>query len=151
MRNSTLVIGLTAATGLALATGFASAQDPIAARKAIMKETVGPSAKAATAMVKGEAPFDPKQAAEAMGKIAAAWPQFVKLFPDNSKTGGETTAAPKIWETRADFEAKGAALVKAAEAARDAAGKGLDPFKTAWGEVGKMCGGCHKDYRIQKK
>ena len=40
---------------------------------------------------------------------------------------------------------------RATVTARDAAAKGLDAFKVAAGEVGKTCGGCHKDYRIQKK
>ena len=151
MRNTKFVIGLAAVAGVVItAAGVATAQDPIAARKAIMKDA-GAANKVVTGMVKGETPFDAKQAAEAMTKMAAAWAPFAKLFPDNSKTGGETTAAPKIWETRADFDAKGAAMVKAAEAARDAAAKGLDAFKVAAGEVGKTCGGCHKDYRIQKK
>ena len=58
-------------------------------------------------MIKGEKPYDAKAAETAASTIAKNWLAFVKLFPDDSKSGGETTAAPKIWETRKDFEDKG--------------------------------------------
>jgi len=150
MRTSKVLLAVTVAAVAAIgASALVSAQDVIAQRKALMKATGG-SFKTATDMVKGETPYDAAKAAEAMTKIAKGMPDFLKLFPDNAKTGGETTAAPAIWEKRADFDAKGAAMVKAVEAAAAAAPKGLDAFKTAHAEIGKTCGGCHTPYRIKK-
>jgi len=65
------------------------------------------------------------------------------------KTGGDTAAQPKIWEAKADFNAKWEKLGK--EAA-EIAGKIKDEasFKAAFGDVTKNCGGCHESYRIRR-
>ena len=71
------------------------------------------------------------------------------LFPDSAKTGGETTAAPKIWEDQAGFKTALRQVrdrgVAAGTAAADLAG-----FRTAFGDVTKNCGTCHEAYRIKK-
>ena len=128
---------------------FKKAEDAIQYRQSaftVMANHMGRLA----AMAKGEAPFDAAKANEAMGTIATSWAAFAKLFPKGSETGGETTASPKIWESFKDFEDKGAKLASDATAAQKAAANGADAFKTAFGDVTKNCGGCHKPYRIQK-
>ena len=44
--------------------------------------------------------------------VFAQWAETAQklpgLFPDNSKTGGDTHATPKVWETKSDFDAKAA-------------------------------------------
>ena len=134
-----------AATGIGVV-----AQDAIGQRKAMMK-AVGGSSKTGSQMVKGETPFDATKAAEAMGTIATSWAAFVKLFPKGSETGGETTAAPKIWEDFKGFEDRGTKLASDATAAQKAAANGADAFKAAFGEVTKNCKGCHETYRVPKK
>jgi cytochrome c556 len=123
-------------------------QDPIAARKAIMKGN-GQAAGALAKMVKGEAPFDLATAQKSFATFEDAAAKMPALFPDNSKTGGETTAAPKIWEDMADFKAR---FVKFGEDSKAAAAsvKDLDSLKAAFPNVGKNCGGCHELYRIKK-
>ena len=151
MLKTNVLSGLAIFSGVALlASGLAIAQDPIAQRRAHMK-TVGGAAKTGGQMIKGEIPFDAKKASEVMSAVAAAWPEFVKQFPDSAKTGGETTASPKIWENRKDFDAKGLVLKAKAEAASAAAMKDAASFKTAYGEFVGTCKGCHETYRIQKK
>ncbi len=151
MTKSGVLMGMAIVAALAVAaTGIATGQDAIAQRKELMKQ-VGAATKVSGEMVKGEKPYDAKAAAEAMTTIARNWQAITKLFPDNSKMGGETTAAPKIWEARADFDAKGAAMAKDAEAASKAAAQGPDAFKAAFGAVAKNCKGCHEVYRIPKK
>jgi cytochrome c556 len=122
--------------------------DPIAARKALMKEN-GDQAKIASAMLKGDAPFDLTKAKVALAAFQQAGEKAPALFPDNSKTGGETAALPKIWEDKADFNAR---LTKLAADAKAAAGtvSDLDSFKAAMGTIGKECGGCHEIYRAKK-
>jgi cytochrome c556 len=135
---------------IALGIGAAIAQqDPIAARKALMK-TNGDEAKIGAAMVKGTAPFDLEKAR----KIFAAWEdaaaKMPALFPPNSKTGGDTEADPKIWANMDDFKAK---FTKLGTDAKDAAVKvtDLDSFKAAFATIGKNdCGGCHEHYRLKK-
>ena len=130
------------------ATAVVAQQDPIAARKALMKEN-GAQAKLGAAMAKGEAPFDLMKAKAIFVTFSEASVKMPGLFPDNSKTGHDTTAAPKIWENMDDFKAK---FVKFGTDAKMAQGsvKDIDSFKTAFASMGKECGGCHQDYRVKK-
>jgi len=139
----------TAAALVALgATAVLADQDPIAARQALMKEN-GKHAKMGVAMIKGEAPFDLAKAKEIFVTFENAAAKMPDLFPPNSKTGGDTTASPKIWENMADFKARFEKLGADAKAA-EASVKDLAAFKTAFGGLGKDCGGCHETYRIKK-
>ena len=137
------------ATLLALGVSFALAQqDPIAARKALMKKN-GDEAKIGTAYMKGEAAFDLAKAKAIFAAYQDAASKAPALFPDNSKTGGETAALPAVWEKKADFDAK---FKKFGEDAKDAATKVTDEasFKVAFPAVQKNCGGCHETYRLKK-
>jgi cytochrome c556 len=137
-----------AAIALGLSVAVAQ-QDPIAARKALMKAN-GDEAKIGAAMAKGEAPFDLAKAHKMFATFEDAAAKMPALFPDNSKTGGDTAADPKIWENMADFKDKFAKFGADAKAA-DASVKDLDSFKAAFGNIGKNdCGGCHQKYRIKK-
>jgi cytochrome c556 len=139
-----------AATAVALAvTAVAAQSDPIAARQALMKKN-GEQAKVMTAMVKGEAPFDAAKVQTAFVTFADAGAKAPALFPDNSKTGGDTAALPAIWENKADFDAR---LAKFGSEAKEAEGKvkDLDTLKATWGGFAKNnCGGCHEKYRAKK-
>lgn len=130
------------------ATAVVAQSDPIAARKAIMKGN-GAQARIGAAMVKGEAPFDLAKAKQIFVTYQEAATKMPDLFPANSKTGGETTAAPKIWEDAAGFKAAFAKFGADAKAA-EASVKDLDSFKAAFGTVAKNCGGCHETYRVKK-
>jgi cytochrome c556 len=135
---------------IALGVGVAIAQqDPIAARRALMKAN-GDQAKIGAAMAKGEAPFDLDKARKMFATFEDAAQKMPALFPDNSKTGGETAADPKIWENMDDFKAKFAKFGTDAKAAA-ASVTDLDSFKAALGTIGKNdCGACHEHYRIKK-
>jgi cytochrome c556 len=145
-----MIRALIAVTAIALGLTVAIAQqDPIAARKALMKNN-DEQAKVGVAMMKGEAPFDLEKAQ----KIFAAWEdaaaKMPSLFPDNSKVGEDTAAGPRIWENMDDFKAR---FVKFGTDAKEAAAKvtDLDGFKAAFGSIGKNdCGGCHEKYRVKK-
>jgi cytochrome c556 len=123
-------------------------QDVIAARKALMKATGGQTA-VASKMVKGEEPFDLTKAKAVFTTYEDAAAKGPALFTPNSKEGGETAALPKIWENKADFDAKFAKFGADAKAA-SAKTTDLDSFKAAFGDVTKNCGGCHNDYRAKK-
>ena len=131
---------------LALGTTALVAQtDPIAARKALMK-TNGDQNRIATEMLEGKRPFNLDEAKKVFVVFVEAGEKAPALFPDNSKTGGDTAALPPIWENKADFNAKLAKFASESKAAGDAT-KDLDTFKIQITEVRKNCGGCHQTYR----
>ena len=142
-RTIAVVAALLAATGAVIAQS-----DPIAQRQALMKEN-GKATGAAVKMLKGEAPFDLAVAQEALKAYVNTAAKAPALFPDTSKTGGETEALPAVWTAKADFEAKFAKLGKDAEAAM-AAIKDEASFKAAFPGVLKNCGDCHETYRAKK-
>jgi cytochrome c556 len=130
------------------ATTVIAQQDAIAARKALMKATGGQTA-IASKMVKGEEPFDLAKAKTVFTTYEDTAAKAPALFTPNSKEGGETAALPKIWEAKADFDAKFAKFGADAKAAA-AKTTDLDSFKAAFGDVTKNCGGCHNEYRAKK-
>jgi len=135
--------------GVALGvTAVAAQSDPIAARKALMKAN-GDQAKVGASFAKGEAPFDLAKAQAIFVTFADAAAKMPALFPDSSKTGGETTAAPKIWTDPAGFKAGFEKFGTEAKAAQGAV-KDLDTFKATWSAITKNCGGCHESYRVKK-
>jgi cytochrome c556 len=135
---------------VAVAVGAAIAQqDPIAARRSLMKAN-GDQAKVGASMMKGETPFDLDKARAIFAAFEDAAAKVPALFPENSKTGGDTAADPKIWANMDDFRARFAKFgADAKEALANV--KDLDSFKAAFGAIGKNdCGGCHEKYRIKK-
>jgi cytochrome c556 len=136
------------AVGALSATAVVAQQDPIAARKALMKAN-GQNAGALSKMVKGEEPFDLAKAKKAFTTFQDAAAKMPNLYPANSKTGGETSASPKIWESMDDFKARFVKFSTDAKAA-EASVKDLDSLKAVFGPLGKNCGGCHETYRIKK-
>jgi cytochrome c556 len=134
---------------LAIAASAAIAQgDPIAERRGVMK-SVGAATAAGNRMAKGEAPFELAKAQEVLKTYAAAADRMHTYYPDGARTGGETTASPKIWENQADFRKRfddwAADIKKAAANTKD-----LDTFKAEFTTVTRACGGCHQAYRISR-
>lgn len=140
--------GLAVAMPLALAAGPAAA-DPIDTRQQLMK-SVGAATGTLGKMIKGETEYDAALASMAMRVLFAAPAGFVTMFPDGTQTGGDTEAAPAIWEDRAGFEKVATDMQMAAGAAIPVAGESLDALKGAFGSVAQNCKACHEDYRISK-
>jgi cytochrome c556 len=137
-----------AAIGLGASVAVAD-QDPIAARRALMKAN-GDEAKIGVAMIKGETPFDLAKAHKIFQTFEEAGQKMPELFPDTSKTGGDTAARAEIWQNIDDVKARFAKFAADAKAA-NADVKDLDSFKASFGAIGKNdCGGCHEKYRVKK-
>lgn len=138
---------LTGAALVAISTVVIAQSDPIATRRNIMKG-VGAATRTGGQMAKGEIPFDLAKAQEVLKTYGTATENFHTYFPDSSKTGGDTTAAPKIWESPEEFRAKfvswGEDIKKAADETKD-----LPTFRAAFGNVTKACGSCHNSFRIK--
>ena len=141
MKRTVLAVAIIAAG----VTAVVAQNNPIAERKALMKAN-NDNARNLVKMTRGEEPYDAAKVNAAFAQWAETAQKFAALFPDNSKTGDNTRATPKIWENRSDFEAKVAAFGKAVADNRDKA-KNVDELKVALGNVSKTCDSCHELYR----
>jgi cytochrome c556 len=146
MIRTVLAVATVATVTLGL-TAVVAQQDPIAARKALMKGN-GDQARIGGQMSRGEAPFDAAKAQLIFTTYADTADKVGALFPDNSKTGGDTAADPKIWQNKADFDAKVPPVTKAIADAKftDAAS-----LKVAYDAIQEKCTGCHDTYRVKLK
>jgi cytochrome c556 len=124
-------------------TALLAQSDPITDRQALMKSNAK-NAKNMTQMVKGEAPFDAAQAKAAFNTWHENAKRIPTLFPSPPPADAKTRALPKIWQNKADFEAKAAALAKAASEGKTGT---LDELKASFPNVQKACGDCHDNYR----
>ena len=135
-----------ACLGLGL-TAVMAQPDPIAERRNTMKG-VGGATRDGAAIAKGEVPFDAAKAQAIFKIYADAAAKMPTLYPETAKTGGETSASPKIWEDKANFDAAFARFGEEAKigmAATDLAG-----FRSAFGAATKSCGTCHEAYRVKR-
>jgi cytochrome c556 len=141
MMKRIVLVAAFAALGV---TAVVAQGDPIAARKALMKEN-GNQSRIAREMIEGKQPFNVDAAKKVLVTFGETHDKAKNLWPDTSKAG-DTAALPAIWENKADFDAK---LAKFSADAKAASAKvtNLDTFKTEMGEIGKACGGCHQPYR----
>jgi cytochrome c556 len=135
---------------LAGAVTVTAQSDPIATRKALMKEN-DQNAVIVVRMMRGMAPFDTAKVDAAFAQWADTAQKLPGLFPDNSKTGQKTRASSKIWVTKADFDAKAADFGKVVAENRAKAKSSLDGLRAAIPAVGKACDTCHRDYRLSRQ
>lgn len=136
-----LMLGVTAAAAQ-------SCQDPINTRQTLMKRS-GEMAKLASSMVKGETPFDLAKTKEIFAAFTNDASQMPNLFPECSKTGGDTTASPAIWEKADDFKAAIAKFTADIKAAQENT-KDFETFKASFQTIGKDCGSCHQTFRVRR-
>ena len=129
----------------------ASAQnlDVIKERQTAMK-TMGKAAKASGQMLKGDKPFDAATAAAVFTDMQASAAKFGGLFPEDSKTGGDTEAAPAIWQKPEEFKAKLTKFQGDIAAAIAAKPADLDSFKASFQTVSANCKSCHQEFRVDK-
>jgi cytochrome c556 len=135
-----LMFGVTAAAAQ-------SCQDIIDKRQTLMKKS-GAAAKIGTEMIKGERPFDMAQVQQIYVAFTEDATQMPTLFPDCSKTGHKTTAAPAIWQKMDDFKAAIAKFAADIKAAQDST-KDVDTLKANFTTIGKNCSSCHQTFRVK--
>ena len=130
--------------------GVLAQSDVIRARKELMRgnnDGVG----VIFGMARGRVPFDAAKADAAFAQFVETAQKFGSLFPDNSKPKpplGDYSASLKIWENKADFNAKIAAFGKMAAENRPKV-KTLDGLKTTLKPLGQSCDNCHEVYRVK--
>ncbi|HEX5263217.1 MAG TPA: cytochrome c [Phenylobacterium sp.] len=149
-RSRTVVWAAVMGAGLALGLTCvaASAGNPVEERQAAMKQ-VGQTMKEATAFTSAQTPFDAAKVKTLMDGVAGSAKKLKGLYPANTATDPKTSADPKVWENKADFDKRLAEMGTLATAAEKA--KDTDSFKTAFKALGETCKSCHDVYRMKKK
>jgi cytochrome c556 len=112
-------------------------------RREVMR-TIAKASSVNFKMSKGETPFDLATVQSNLKTMQDQIGKFKDLFPDDSKTGGNTDADASIWEKRAEFNK---AVDNYVAAAGNAAGAIKDEasLKTEYPKLARDgCGGCHK-------
>lgn len=125
-------------------TAVVAQSDPIAARRALMKENDN-QVRIARRLIDGTEPFNLDAARKVFATFGGVASKGKELWPESSKTG-ESASLPAIWDNKADFEARLAAFSADAKVAEGKVAD-LDSFKEQLREIGKHCGGCHNTYR----
>ncbi|EPX79105.1 c-type cytochrome [Litoreibacter arenae] len=101
-------------------------------------------------MAKGEREYNEDLALTAAKNLAAfAATDQSLLWPEGTDTMSidGTRALPKIWEDRADFDAKADDLDKAASAMAQVTDIDLEAIQVSMKDLGGACSACHKPYR----
>jgi cytochrome c556 len=150
MLRSRILIALAVGASALAATSVIAADDPIAARQQIMKNN-GAAMGILSKMAEGEVAFDATAAMLAFTTISSGSIGVGELFPEGSETGGQTRAAPAIWEDMDGFQATVAKFQADTAAALAAPPQSQDELVAARGAVGANCGGCHDKFRLAKQ
>jgi len=141
-----------AAAGAVLALGLSSlavsAGNPVEERQATMKQ-VGQTMKEGSAFTSAQTPFDAAKVKGLMDTVAGDAKKLKGLYPAGSGADPKTSADPKVWENKADFEKRLGEMGTLAGAAAKA--KDTDGFKPAFKALGETCKSCHDVYRMKKK
>jgi cytochrome c556 len=147
------MLARTLLAALAMRLGVAAAmaqQDPVTVREDLMKQN-NKHAVVVVKMMRGQQPFEAAAVDAAFAQWADTAQKLPGLFPENSKTGGDNRASPKIWLNKKDFDSKAAAFAKVVAENRDKAKSSLEGLRAAIPVVGKACDNCHEDYRLSKQ
>ena len=122
---------------------YAQNLEPIEKRRAAMK-AIAKAGSPPFQMLKGTAPFELAKVQATLKTFQDEAAKLKTLFPEDSKSGGDTDATPKIWQERAAFDKAIDTFVSIAGAAATLI-KDEEAFKAEYPKVGASCGGCHKE------
>ncbi len=104
-------------------------------------------------MVKGETPYDQAAVDAALKDLGADVPKIPTVFTPNPKedvVNATYGALPKIWQNKADFDAK---VPPVSKTIMDVSGtvKDAASLKVAFDSIQEKCTGCHETYRVKLK
>jgi cytochrome c556 len=104
-------------------------------------------------MTKGDIPYDQKAVDAAIAQLAESVPTIPKVFATNPKedvVNANYGSSPKIWQNKADFDAK---VPPVAKTIADVKGsiKDVASLKVAYDKIQEKCTDCHETYRLKLK
>ena len=139
---------------LLLATGVVVAQQDVAVQQQNLMKSQGKSMYGVMLkMVKGETPYDQAAVSAALSQLEADITKIPTVFTPNPKedvVNASFGASQKIWQNKADFDAK---VPPVAKAIADVKGsiKDAASLKVAFDAIQAKCTDCHETYRVKLK
>jgi len=140
------VLGVGAFTAVYAHTG---ATGVVKQRMTAMKD-MADGTEALASMVTGKKPFDAANVKDVAARLKQHSEEIPKLFPKGSnKHPSEATS--NIWTDWETFKGQAAELTKLAGELDAAAPQGKGAVTAVFAKIGKICSGCHEDFRKKKK
>ena len=139
---------------LLFATGVVVAQQDVAVQQQNLMKAQGKSMYGVLLkMVKGETPYDQAAVNAALTALEADVAKIPTVFTPNPKVDvvdATFGASQKIWQNKADFDAKVPPVIKAIA---DVKGTPKDAvsLKVAFDAIQAKCTDCHETYRVKLK
>jgi len=103
-------------------------------------------------MARGEIPYDQAKVEEAFAKLKEIAPKLAALYVETAKgqsPDADYYASEKVWQNKADFDARLAKLVKEINENAPKA-TSLEGMKQARTAIVQNCNDCHDVYRLKK-
>ena len=143
---------LIVAGALVLGAGAVMAQQDIAVQQDnLMRSQAKSMYGVILKMTKGEIPYNQKAVDEAIASLEADVAKIAKTFEVNPKqdvVNATYGSSPKVWQNKADFDAK---VPLVAKAIADAKFTDAASLKVAYDAIQEKCNGCHETYRVKLK
>ena len=139
---------------LLLGAGVVVAQQDVAVQQQNLMKSQGKNMYGVVLkMVKGEIPYDQAAVTAAITDLEAQVVKIPTVFTPNPKedvANANFGASQKIWQSKADFDAK---VPPVSKAIADVKGKITDAasLKVAFASINDSCNGCHETYRVKLK
>ena len=149
MRTVVVIAG-----ALLLGAGAVMAQQDVAVKQDNLMRTQGKAMYGVISKtVKGEIPYNQKAIDTAIAQLAESVPTIPNVFATNPKqdvVDATYGASQKIWQNKADFDAK---VPPVAKAIADVKGtiKDAASLKVAFDTIQAKCSDCHETYRVKLK
>lgn len=128
--------------------------DPAAERSRLMSTMWREGLSPINRMVRGQEPYDKGAVERSFARLTEIAAQLQPLWPPGSMVANPTTrytSSPKVWENKADFDARLARLQTVVADNRARAATDLDGAKAAFDNVNNYCNGCHEVYQVRNR
>ena len=139
---------------LLLATGAVLAQQEVAVQQQNLMKAQGKNMYGVLLkMVKGETPYDQAAANAALTALEADVTKIPTVFTPNPKVDvvdATFGSSQKIWQSKADFDAKVPPVTKAIADVKGTV-KDAASLKVAFDAIQAKCTDCHETYRVKLK
>lgn len=143
-----VVVALSAGVG-----AVAAQQDVAEQQDRLMKALAKPMYGVIGRTVRGQSAYDQAAIDAALVQLEEGVGKIASVFATNPKEdvfGADYGSSQKIWQNKADFDAK---IPPVTKAIADAKGKikDADSLKAAYTAINDRCNDCHETYRVKLK